>query len=317
MSRRNLLLAAQAIVTMALLVMLFRRFDWARFAEVASGMSVQFYAGSLLAVLAGQVLYAWRWRVVMLAMGLDLPFGLLLRQYFVGIFFSTLMPTAVGGDAAKVYYLGRQSGYVQVGASVFVDRVVGFLWLSVIGAGIAWIVPATDAVQVLSRQLLTFFAVGFVTAMLVAWFVPVEALLPRLVPERWRAKVAGVAEFVAIVRHGLRSPSMLAIAAFVTGGYACLVTLVYLQHFAANGLPAVGLLPAMVAIISVSIFVNVPITVGGIGLREQLHVMLFAALGVPTEVAVTISLLLFSHTLVMSLIGCGLWFKARPVAVAA
>ncbi len=40
-----------------------------------------------------------------------------------------------------------------------------------------------------------------------------------------------------------------------------------------------------------AVFVNVPISVGGIGLREQLHYLLFAELGVPKEASVSLSLL--------------------------
>ena len=66
-----------------------------------------------------------------------------------------------------------------------------------------------------------------------------------------------------------------------------------------------------VALFGMAIFINVPISVNGIGLREQLHALLFAALGLSKEVSVGISLLVFSHTLLLSLVGCGLWLRAR------
>lgn len=317
MNRRNLVFAVQAIVTMALLVMLFRRFDWVRFGEVLRQMSLWFYAGSLLALAFGQLLYAFRWRMVLSGMGIDVPYGEVLRQYFIGIFFSNLMPTAVGGDAAKVYYLGQRSGYVPIGASVFVDRFLGFLWLAAIGAVLAWAVAASSPVLVLNRQLLSLFAVAFLSAVLVAWLVPVERVLPRLVPARWGAWTTGVGEFVTLVRHGACRPLTVITSGAVVAGYAWLITVVYQQHFTASGLAAVAMLPVMLVIVSMSIFVNVPISVNGIGLREQLHVLLFTAFGVPKEVAVTISLLLFSHTLLLSLVGGGLWLKARPQVVAA
>jgi hypothetical protein len=64
---------------------------------------------------------------------------------------------------------------------------------------------------------------------------------------------------------------------------------------------------------------NVPISLNGLGVREQLHVWLFAPLGVPNEVAVAISLLLFGHILLTSLIGMVVWLMqpAGPAAVPA
>ena len=312
-----MLFTVQATVTTVLLVLLFRRFDWARFAEVLQQMPAWFYAGSLAVLTIGQVLYAYRWRVVLSGMGVEVPFGEVLRQYFIGIFFSNLMPTAVGGDASKVYYLGQQSGYVQITASVILDRLLGFVWLALIGAVLAWVVGGDDRVLVLNRQLLTLFAAGLLLALMVAWLVPVERVLPRLVPGRWSSWTVRVGEFVALVRQGVCRPMTFVAAGVIVGVYAWLIALVYQQYFAVSGLAAIATLPVLLVIVSMSIFVNVPITVGGIGLREQLHVLLFTAFGVPKEVAVTISLVLFSQSLLLSLIGGGLWLRIRPAAVAA
>ena len=316
-NRRHILFTVQATVTTVLLVLLFRRFDWARFAEVLQQMPAWFYAGSLAVLTIGQVLYAYRWRVVLSGMGVEVPFGEVLRQYFIGIFFSNLMPTAVGGDASKVYYLGQQSGYVQITASVILDRLLGFVWLALIGAVLAWIVGGDAPVLALNRQLLTLFAAGFVAALLVAWLVPVERVLPRLMPERWSSWTVRVGEFVALVRQGVCRPVTFVTAGVIVGVYAWLIAMVYRQYFAVSGLAALATLPVLLVIVSMAIFVNVPITVGGIGLREQLHVLLFAALGVPKELAVTISLVLFSQSLLLSLIGGGLWLRIRPAAEAA
>lgn len=294
-----------------LLVLLFRRFDWARFAEVLQQLPAWFYAGSLVVLTIGQVLYAYRWRAVLSGMGVDLPFGEVLRQYFIGVFFSNLMPTAVGGDASKVYYLGQRSGYVQITASVILDRLLGFVWLALIGSALAWAVGGDAQVLVLNRQLLTLFAAGFVSALLVAWLVPVERILPRLVPARWSAWTSRVSEFVMLVREGVCRPVTFVTAGVVVGVYALLIAMVYQQYFAVGGLAPLAVLPVLLVIVSMSIFVNVPITVGGIGLREQLHVLLFTAFGVPKEVAVTISLVLFSQSLLLSLVGGALWLRVR------
>ena len=311
MNRRNIIFTAQAVVTTVLLVLLFRRFDWARFAEVLQQMPAWFYAGSLVVLTIGQVLYAYRWSVVLAGMGLDVPFVEVLRQYFIGIFFSNLMPTAVGGDAAKIYYLGQRSGFVPITASVILDRLLGFVWLAVIGSVLAWVVGGDAQVLVLNRQLLTLFASGFLSALLVAWLVPVERVLPRLVPARWSSWTVRVSEFVMLLRQGVCRPVTFVTAGLIVGVYAWLIAMVYQQYFAVSGQAALAVLPVLLVIVSMSIFVNVPITVGGIGLREQLHVLLFTAFGVPKEEAVTISLVLFSQSLLLSLVGGGLWLRVR------
>ncbi len=299
-----------------LLALLFQRFDWPRFAQILHRMSPAFYLGSLLAVVLGHMLYALRWRVVLSGMGIAVPYREVLSQYLTGLFFSNLMPTSVGGDAARVYYLGRREGYVPVGASVFLDRFLGFLWLAAVGATLASMVRADSQLLVLNRNLLTLFAAGFVTMVVIACFVPVDALLPRIVPSRWASLSARVGEFLALVRSGVKRPSTLAAAGAVVVTYAALLTAVYQQYFAANGLPPIPAIQVMLVIVSLAIFVNVPISVNGIGLREQLHVLLFTGFGIPKEVSVGISLLLFSYALLLSLVGWGLWLRTRSAAIA-
>ena len=114
MTKQRLWLVVQALVTLGFLTLVFRRFDWLAFGHVLGGLSPALYVGSLAAVVAGQLLYAGRWRMVLHGMGVNVSYPEIVAQYLIGIFFGNLMPTAVGGDAAKVYYLGRRTGYVEV-----------------------------------------------------------------------------------------------------------------------------------------------------------------------------------------------------------
>lgn len=312
MARRHVVFAIQGVVTAVLLFVLFRQFDWTLFSGVFARMSWQFYLGSLLAVAFGQCIYAFRWKTVLDALGVAVTYAEVVRQYLVGLFFTNVMPTAVGGDAAKVYLLGRRAGYVEITASVFVDRVLGFLWLSVIGAALAWMSVTDSPVLLLNRNLLTMFAAIFLSALLVAKFVPLNGVIERVIPRRWQAVASAASAFDGFVRRGVLTPSALIAAGAVVATYAWLITLVYQAHFAANGIDTVTAPLVMLAVISMSIFVNVPISVNGIGLREQLHVLLFSTMGVPKEVAVSIALVLFAHTLVLSAIGAALWLRMKP-----
>ena len=315
-NRRHIWFGIQAIGTVVLLALLFRNFDWVRFFDVLSAMSPAFYAGSLLVVIALQLMTAIRWQMVLSALGVTVSFGEVLRQALIGMFFSNLMPTAVGGDAVKVYYLGRTAGYAEVGASVLLDRFLGFLWLAIAGSTIAWIVPADSALLQLNRHLLTLFAV-VLSALAFASRLPIEPVIARVMPSRWQALQARLNEFIGLLRRGALRPAPMAASLVFALVMSRMNAELYLRYFQASGLPALPVLPVLLVMISMSVFVNVPLSVNGIGLREQLHVLLFAGLGVPPEVAVWIALLLFSHSLVLSLVGCGLWLRVKRDVVPA
>ena len=312
MTRRHALLALQATVTIALLVFLLRGFDWLALRAIGERLSLAFYVTAFVVIAAGQLLYAWRWQMVLAGMGVKIPYGDVLRQYLVGLFFSNLMPSAVGGDAVKVYYLGRHIGYMEAGASVMVDRFLGFFWLSVLGAGLSWTSGASTPLLVLNRNLLTTTAAGFTIALLILWLVPPDRIIPQSLRRRGLTWVARIETLAGHVRAAGLHPMTLLVSGAVAVCYIALVAVVYRAFFTAAGVTAPAILPTMNVLVSTAVFVNVPISVGGIGLREQLHYLLFAELGVVKEASVSISLVMFAFSLAVSLAGYVIWLRIKP-----
>jgi glycosyltransferase 2 family protein len=319
MTKRHVVVAVQAVVTVALLAFLFTRFDWVALRDISQRLSPGFYATALAAIGAGQLLYAWRWQMVLAGMGVTVPFGDVLRQYLVGLFFSNLMPSAVGGDAVKVYYLGRHIGFMEAGASVMVDRFLGFFWLSMLGAALSWTTGAATPLLVLNRNLLTAVAVIFAVALTIIWLVPADRILPAKLRARGWPWVTGIETLAGHVRAAGCHPRTLLASGAVVVSYIALLAMLYRAFFSAAGVTAPALLPTMNVIVSMAVFVNVPISVGGIGLREQLHYLLFAELGVAKEASVSMSLVVFACSLVFSLAGYVIWLRIKPAlpAVAA
>ncbi|MEO7158611.1 MAG: lysylphosphatidylglycerol synthase transmembrane domain-containing protein [Vicinamibacterales bacterium] len=319
MSRRNALLALQATVTVALLAFLLRGFEWQALRAIGERLSVAFYVAAFAVIATGQLLYAWRWQTVLSGMGVAVPYADVLKQYMIGLFFSNLMPSAVGGDAVKVYYLGRHIGYMEAGASVVVDRFLGFFWLSVLGAGLSWTAGDSTPLLVLNRNLLSMAAAAFTIALMILRVVPPDRIMPQSLRRRGLTWVARIETLAGHVRAAGLHPRTLAVSGAVTVCYIALVAVAYRAFFTAAGVTAPGILPTMNVLVSTAVFVNVPISVGGIGLREQLHYLLFAELGVAKEASVSISLVMFACSLALSLAGYVIWLRIKPAipAVAA
>lgn len=93
----------------------------------------------LLAValsLASTFLNAHRWQLLAAAVGLEKSLLKLVQFCFVGLFFNLFLPSTVGGDFSRCYYLSKGTGkYVNAFYSVLADRTVGiavlFLFASV------------------------------------------------------------------------------------------------------------------------------------------------------------------------------------------
>jgi uncharacterized protein (TIRG00374 family) len=305
-------LIVQAFVTVTLLVLLARSLDLDALGRLLLGLPVSFYFFSLGVVLAGQIAYAWRWRLLLTAAGVRAPFWLIVRQYFIGIFVNNFLPSTVGGDIAKVYYLGQAHGYRTVTASVAMDRVLGVGLLAALAAA-ALIISPVAAPRLTAAQLGCLGVAALALGFLVLTRMGTGGLADRV---RWLGSYAvAMAERLQRLRLDMAAPlarpATIAGAAVVVVGYAVAVTAVYQRFVLLQEGTAPPFLSLFAVVTATVVLSNVPISLNGLGLREQLHASLLAPLGIAPEVAVAISLLLYAHLVVASLIGLGFWLKAR------
>jgi uncharacterized protein (TIRG00374 family) len=303
---------AQAIVTIVLLVILSRSLDLTALRALFARLPIAFYVASAAVILAGQVAYAWRWRLLLDAAGVRVPFRLVVRQYFIGIFVNNFLPSTVGGDVAKVYYLGQAHGYRTVTASVAMDRMLGVGLLAALAAAALTVSPVS-APRLTAAQIACAAVAVLALGLLVMTRVGTGGLAERV---RWLgAGAVATAERLQRLRLDMAAPlgrpAIIAQAAAVVVGYAIAITAVY-QRFVLLQSGAAPPFVAMFAVVTATIVLsNVPLSLNGLGLREQLHASLLAPLGIAPEIAVAISLLLYAHLVVASLIGLAFWLRTR------
>jgi uncharacterized protein (TIRG00374 family) len=315
MNLKGLTFGVQLVVTAALLALLFRNFDWTLFRAAFSRAPVWFYLASFGVLIAGQALYVVKWRLVLGAMGLRVPFLRLSEQYLLGIFFNNFLPTMIGGDAARVYYLGRQEGYATVATSIFVDRGLGFLSMAAWGSALVWWLDITTPAFLVARNVLTVLSVVMaagLTAALTVRLAPIVALLRRMPP---LARVADMLELVRKRGRPLRRRPGVILVVFVAGFlYFLPFGWVYQTYFRLSGGISVPYEAVLLVLLAIAILSNIPISVNGIGLREQLHYLLFGSLGVSKELAVGVSVIIFSQFLMLSVFGGLVWLRLRARA---
>jgi uncharacterized protein (TIRG00374 family) len=312
--KRRLLFVLQFAVTGLLLTLLFRHFDWARFEALLRHLPLSYYVGSLLIVLACQLLYAWRWHVLLRAGGVSVSYRCAAEQFFIGSFVNSFIPSTVGGDVARGYRLGREHGFHAVAASIVLDRVLGIGLLSALAALAMWMAPIPDAAYRTVETIMALVALGAGCG-LVLMIAGTGGLSRRLL--RFGPRAALVAGHVERFRHecgSARNPAVFAKAAVAVVGYFVLLTLAYEWFLDLQVGHVVAFVSVLAVVAAASALSNIPVSINGLGLREQLHVVLLHALGVPKEPAVAISLLVFMHAWMLSLAGGVFWMRTRAVA---
>ncbi len=301
-------------VSAALLYILFSKVDarlvWDSVSSVGAGWIVS--AALLFAAL--QCISTYRWSIV-LGRDVHVPYPRLLSMYFVGMFFNSFLPTIVGGDVVKGYYLYRETGRGGAAfASILMDRYSGFAALMtitfvalLIGGGAVHATGGTGLVVVFAA-----LVGGFLGASLFLWF---ERLHQWLVSALSGIRLMGLNEKVdAFYRTftGYRqSPSMLVGVFLISLAIQCGVITGYfmLGRGMGVGVP-IGYFFLFVPLATTASMI--PLSLSGLGIREGVFVFLFSRAGMDREDALALSLLWFLVTVVVSLPGAVEYIRRGP-----
>jgi hypothetical protein len=84
----------------------------------------------------GNMLMAWRWRLLLDAQRIHVSAWHVFSYSMIGWLFSTVIPGAVSGDVMKAYYIGRLVPDKKAPAvtAILVDRIIGLIGLLTLGA---------------------------------------------------------------------------------------------------------------------------------------------------------------------------------------
>ena len=246
------------------------------------------FAATLL-MIAGTALRAVRWQVLLRALEIEVPLRRLIYLYFVGSFFNIFLPSGLGGDAVKMAELAASTDRApEAIGTTLVDRATG-LWVLFLLALLA--LPFST--ELLPAGWFPLIAVSAVVGVFGGWLVLASPLVPWLGERFQFLRQEKMQRFY-------RSVSQLGYPAL---GRACLVSLVFdLLLIAFNLLIAWSFdlqLPLTVFLLFtplISFSLALPISIGGLGVREQTYILLFGAVGVPEVTATALSLANYAIT---------------------
>lgn len=309
--RHQLLIAAQLTLSVVMVYFAVRGLNWQSLAQMAGRLSLWFVIGASAISMFTTVICSVRWREVLVAMGHRSPLAPLVFQNFVGTFFNNFSPSMLGQDAAKTYYLGRDLGYVTAGISVLVDKILGLASLTVVGV---LLIPLLGLTGPLFTGAFTFALLFSLVAatVLASMRMPLEKLLPPCLA-RWSLgqRLLAFASGGRIIAGSAVTPRTLAAGLLATLLNMGLTSVSYFWFLTEATGASPSLLHLTCALCLVQTVSNLPVSVNGIGVREQAHVILLVALGVPMEAALGLSFLQYVFLLLQSLLGWVLWV-ARP-----
>lgn len=282
----------RAALGVALLGFLAHRFGASAVFSVLSRERPGYFILAIAIYAAGQVLSAWRWRLLAAVVAIHGRLSEFIAYYFLGMFTNLFVPGLVGGDAARALYLGRRHGRLgAAAASVVADRGLGLLSLFWLAAAVGGSLNAGALPPVVVRPVMLIGAVCLLAFVAFPLIARVERLMPH-----------SLARYAGLVTPYLRRPlslmpaiilSLILQALYVVGQYVLAIGL---------GL-SIPLSTFLICVPVAGVFASIPVTFGGLGLRESAYTVLFGMVGLGSADAIALGLLWFAGNAVVGLTG--------------
>lgn len=304
-------LAAKLLVSGGLLYWLARSSDLDSFAGVFRRTDPWYFAGAAGFFVLSNLLGACQWHLLLRAQSLPVSLRQATVLYWVGVFFNNVLLGNIGGDAMRIYDVRRLTGETSRGAAAtFMDRFIGLFSTCCLALGACALVAAVRRPGLVTLLVAVWLGLVALLAMGLSRRLGgrLQAALERLLPRRAAGIVDGLRTSIVVYRH--RAGLLVWVWAIALVVQLCRI-LVYWMAGIAVGLDAplryfIGFQPAA------AIVAALPITVGGLGVREGVLVELFGGVGVGEALALAMSLVGYAAGIAGSLLG-GVAFIVRRI----
>lgn len=317
-ARQYLWTLLKILVTLGLIVFviwqagLFNAKGRAEFVATLSGVDPYFLALSFAVSVAMNFVSSYKWHVLLSSRQLNVGLGPLFGLYYVGKFFNLFLPTGMGGDIARVYELGKMTGTnTESLASVFLERFTGMITLTVVSAVAVLVSLNQYDLPIITNSLLLCVLItsGVIYLVLddrpVRWFASAlstrAASLTRLLDKLLRSHMA---------IRAYKDDTATLVRAFGISivFYFLAVVNVWVSALAFSS--EVDFLTILIAVPAIMLIMNLPVSIGGLGLMEAAYAIIFTAFGYSSSLALSTALLIRLKTLVDGVLG-GLIYLAR------
>jgi uncharacterized protein (TIRG00374 family) len=285
--------------------------DWRETGALFSDIRFLPTAFALVTLWVGLAISALKWQLLMKALDISLPLGDLTRLYWIATFFQNYLPSSVGGDIARLTVMRRSRRLAAIAASIFVERLTGFIVLLCLA--LLALVARPEYFLVLDRQSsIPWFLFAGVCVAVVIFICYGRSLvdyavkvLPKRQPTLHKVfeKLRKVVVFVS--SYSTKKPSVAIALAISVPFYGSLVVFHYLL-FVSLGLSVpfkeIIFIAPIIPLVSL-----LPISLNGIGVAEAAFVLFYMQLGLSPEQALAAALMRRLLLLFFSLVG-GIYF---------
>jgi uncharacterized membrane protein YbhN (UPF0104 family) len=295
--RRYLLGTFKALLSIAILLAIARSVDFDQALAAVRRLGLFEVVAATLLLAASVLVVAPRWGAIIAADNLLMPVQRLVLPVYAGFFINQALPTAIGGDAYRVWAVHREGVPVlRAVASVLVDRIMGIAGaLALFALGSLVLLAEGSSIPPVALLLAAIAFSVFVTLLLIGPLPQVRIVWIEKVLVPMRALSADVHKALWLSRQS---------------NLICVLSLSsQLIPVAALSIIIVGLgidVPLQTCLVlgpATMIAAAVPLSFGGWGVREAALVLILQDFDVPLSDAFVVSVVFGALTILAALPG--------------
>jgi uncharacterized protein (TIRG00374 family) len=311
MGKRKRSVLIRLVLSIVLLVLLFSRIDTKHFFSDVQNVNVGYFIIGLTIYWIFLVLWAYRWQLFLRRAGEAVKLSQLFQTLLIGYFFSMFLPTVVGTDAGRMYELSRErENKTGVVSTVLLDRVVGLI-STVIMASLALLI---GGYRYINDFIIPVVIVGSLLLLVLGWVLFFNRRFMHKFD--WIFKLSIVYRFQHSIRSLYRAlyqlqqqPQLLIVSMSISFILQTVEIMSVVLLTLAIGIK-VKVIHLFIFMPIIWILTTIPISIGGLGVREGAFVFFLRQVGVHSEHAIVVSLLYYFYSVIVGMFGGIIWFRA-------
>ncbi|MBL0169312.1 MAG: flippase-like domain-containing protein [Gemmatimonadaceae bacterium] len=303
-------LGLRIVVSVGLLALIFAFLPWSMVMTAVARLHWWQWSAVVLMFVVGHAVGTIKWRGFVIAGRAALNMRDAAQCYAAGLFANLCLPSIAGGDVLRMLMAGRCTKRPEAAfLGGLMDRITDTTSLAIL-AGVGAVAVGNTESGAFGRAIGITLSVGMVAGVIAL------LIMGRVTLRRWPAKLRRpIGRSLVGFRHLRRQPSVaitgLTLSLLIQGSFVILN---------AELGRAIGVTPSLAVWFLVWPLAKVvsllPISLGGLAVREASLATLLAPFGVPLAMGVTVSLLWQSVLIVGGLIGGLVWLllaRSRPI----
>lgn len=292
-------------VSLAILAVLFWILPWQDVVEGFSRVSLGVFMSVLVLFMIGHMITALKWRSLI---GRELSPLLAIRAHFSGLAANLCLPGVAGGDVVRAGLVAHEVELSKLTAASLSDRLIDMIALVAVSVVGLFMLQTGGSGATLVAQLGALLTLIFVCA-----FYLFPAIAPRLIAVWPKIPAKGLItkisdEFGSLGKRPILLLLVFAVSFAVQLGFVFLFIL-FAREIGVNAPDGAWVFAWPIA----KVLAVLPISLGGIGVREAGLAGLLAPMGIAATGVVVTSLVWQSVLIVTGLIGALVWFLTGRV----